>query len=854
MAERCRHLKFLLVLAFLPAALLFSAEKTEKMFYNAVAANGLETALEQGEDGTVSAPLAFPGGCRVYRTRDRQYFRADPAQFNARYLTFEAELQGAFRQPVKAWIYVKNKDGLWYQTEQEYKLYPGEPAILQVRIDRRGAMLPSGHGKIWCGEEAACMFEAGVSLYSEEKVSGKLILRGPVLEGEREKPPLEILYWDLPEKAEKHRMFESRFALSRDYFNPFDPEEIRVDYELDIPPEWSNRQLTAKFFPFHEALPVSNRWKRTTQPPGPVIFPAFYTVDFRRSRHFTEELLTPEGHSNWAFRMTPRKPGPVRVRLRVTDRSSGKEEVLVSPWRTIEVIDSDLPGFVRVRKNNPRYFEFSNGEFFFPVSLNIHTNIDRRSERQFKWGLLPDSGTYDYDEYFRECGKNGITLLEIWMASWTCALEWDSARKGYYGVGRYNMENAWRLDHLFRLAEQNGVYINLVLAPHGELSYSNDQEWDDNPFNKNAWYAKANGAFLATPDEFWSHPDVYRYTYNRNRYIAARWGASPHLFAYEFWSEVNLVNAGDRHRRSGFLMLWHNLAADATRENDYGQHLMSTHTCSDAATTHYWRDVCIEPERFTHIVSDAYRSPSISFFDQLLFHEHLLNPFEKPAQVTEFGGTSMGSNSSLIMGDIHSGLWASFFAQQSASPALWWHDVIHFNNYYNHYKAFSEFLKGEDPGKEPVFKRTQTISALLPEKILNSPEAQKDPGFLRGKIPPFHHQLLAGPLPGGNPAESTRAMLYTADKERALGWVFRPRVLHNYPLDETKKSLSYGALVYLDLPMKPGDYILDWHSTLTGKSILKQEVQLDGFPRYFPVPRFFIDIAFKLYPAKGADK
>ncbi|UKI29724.1 MAG: hypothetical protein L6W00_16875 [Lentisphaeria bacterium] len=91
--------------------------------------------------------------------------------------------------------------------------------------------------------------------------------------------------------------------------------------------------------------------------------------------------------------------------------------------------------------------------------------------------ISPDRGTRDYDDYFAACGKNGINTVEVWMAGWTMALEHNAPRAGQHGVGRYSLESAWKLDHLFETARANGILLNLVIDNHGRLSATSDPEW-----------------------------------------------------------------------------------------------------------------------------------------------------------------------------------------------------------------------------------------------------------------------------------------------------------------------------------------------------------------------------------------
>lgn len=292
-------------------------------------------------------------------------------------------------------------------------------------------------------------------------------------------------------------------------------------------------------------------------------YPGFYSRDYTRTRHFTREIIRPEGSGFWEIRFTPLVPGDYQLRLVVNDRMA-KEET-VSEWRSFSAAASNLPGAVRVSAKNNGFFELTSGEFFFPIGLNIHTNTDRRSEIGFNFGHLPDRGTYDYDDYLTACGKAGINAVEVWMAGWTMALEHDAGRSGYYGVGRYNTDAAWRLDHVIDTARENGIFINLIIDNHGRLSDSSDPEWRENPINARAEYAAANGGFLSDPAEFFRSEAAMKNNSKRARYIAARWGGTPNIMAVELWSEVDLTSQMRERYADGSALKWHQAAAEELR-------------------------------------------------------------------------------------------------------------------------------------------------------------------------------------------------------------------------------------------------------------------------------------------------
>ena len=376
---------------------------------------------------------------------------------------------------------------------------------------------------------------------------------------------------------------------------------------------------------------------------------------------------------------------------------------------------SGRKGYVRPSLRDSRYFEFTTGEFFFPVGINTHTNIDLRSEKQFKFGHLPDRGTYDYDEYLAAMAQGGVNAVEIWMASWSFALEWSICRPFYYGLGRYNLANAWRLDHVMNDAREKDIYIHLTLDNHGKMSDYSDQEWEDNPFNIKNPFAYSNGGFLKTPEEFFSDPQAKKLNRQRNRYIAARWGAYTNIFGIEFWSEGNLVTNFKIVYDNGVFADWHRDAANELKSMDQGRHMLTTHYSGSCLDQLKYPEVVAMPE-FSYVAGDAYRDTRIHFADQMRQQAAALMVFNRPVLATEFGGTWAGGKAEQVVGDIHSGVWSAFFKEQAGTPFLWWHDFIHMNNHYRHYKGLSEYIKDIDlRDKTMQFKELDVIDPSLPQ-------------------------------------------------------------------------------------------------------------------------------------------
>jgi hypothetical protein len=734
--------------------------------------------------GEPKIEVEFPGGATLYLEPDRHTFRPQRSTFDSGMLEMEILISADTPDPVKGGLFFKDKEGLWFQSVEEFTFTPGVWKHVAVRLDQTGRNWRGvGNDAIFDAEVATRLFSAGISLYGNEARRFTAECRNLKLSGDRKIQELAIVDWNLPTSGEVNQRVESRFKIPREFFNPYDPDEVTVDYELKTP---------------------DGKIKR---------YPGFWSHEYIRTRHFTREIIQPIGSGFWEIRFTPFTEGEHQLRLIIKDVL--KNEEIVSGWHRFIATPSQLPGPVRVSTKNLHFFELATGEFFFPIGLNIHTNTDRRSEIGFNFGHLPDRGTYDYDDYIDACSKAGINAIEVWMAGWTYALEHTAIRNGYYGVGRYNTDAAWRLDHVINTANAKKIYINLVIDNHGRLSEEADPEWGDNPINSTTEYAVANGGFLKIPGEFFRSEPAKKNNSKRARYIAARWGATSGIMAVELWSEVDLTSQMRERYQDGTAQSWHQQAAAELRQMSQSNWLVSTHTCAQFHNTLGLIQLFQQPA-ITHIAGDAYCNPGLHFAEHLRdYCKNMKN--DKPQLITEYGGNSSGglhdSKSNQLLGSVHCGLWGSLFARLAGTPFLWWHDFVILNNHLDHYAAFAQYLKGIDLRSDKI--------DYLPEPAVTVPNT---------------------------PANQRYMAMALAMQNRAYGWLFNHTATQFYPADASVYPEVKDIAVQLDTALlTPGNYRLRWFSTLPYTEISSSVIKVEsGKPIVVVAPPFRIDTAFKL--------
>lgn len=638
--------------------------------------------LQAREGGwSLCAALSLPKSATIYRYFNTGRRRPGLVEYSI-YLPEEAP------DSVRTLLFFKDKDGLWFQKVESEPLKREQWNRITVDVSPRSTELsPSGHFARWDGVAQANMNIIGIKLFSPEEYNGFVYLDAffgyPIEEAEE---PLRLYnYAENASEVKLYDKFEVSFNINRDLFNPFDPDEVKVDgYFID---------------PAGETCAI----------------PGFYVQDFLRTKRGESEELIPVGGGLWKIRFAPTKLGTYTYYITVVYRSpSGKIADFVSERKSFNAIESPNRGFIRVSQKDPAYFEFDNGEFFYPIGHNIHSPTDDtpRNVNLLRKGVPPDRGTFAYEDFFDKMAKNGENMAEVWMCSWWLGLEWNAEWKHYWGLNRYNLHNAWKLDRLLEIAEKNDIYLSLVVDNHGKVSTWCDAEWENSPYND------LNGGFLKTPEEFFASrvgKELYKKLY---RYIIARWAYSPRVMGWELWSELDLVGDSYNFIHHPSELAWHREITDFIRDTDPFDHLLTTHY-----STNYSRinPAMISLPNISYAAVDAYKSSgSVLPLIQQTWAFMVNNGIRKPIMITEYGGSPWGTTHPGMRADLHTGIWAAYMNPIAGTPLLWWFLFIDEHDLYSEFKALANFARGEDrrgrnfaPGTAKVFFKDLSMPGLV---------------------------------------------------------------------------------------------------------------------------------------------
>ncbi len=497
--------------------------------------------------------------------------------------------------------------------------------------------------------------------------------------------------------------------IAANYANPFDAGQIAVDAEINPP---TGIAVMVPGFYYAPMRCWSPGFSRSEKPPEDG------TPTAERLR-----LAAPPG---FRVRYTPVVQGKHRLVLHVTDRSGTVRS------RPIEFTATagDSPGFVRVARRSPRYFAFDNGRPYFAVGENMC----------WAGGRTPLA---DYSAWLKGLGGGGGgNWARLWLAYNEKGLEWMPAptpKPGtgtYQGLGKYALDNAWRLDEIVRMSRENGVYLMFCLGTYGEFTdggYFNEGCWISNPYNVK------NGGPCAKPADFWTNPQAKKLYKQRLRYLVARWGYSPNLFAWEFWNEVPATPTGDD---------WVAEMAAYLKHCDPNRHLVSTTYGSSMV----WR--CQDVDfAMNHLYGQA--GNVADFTPQIQNEVRAATSFGKPFLLAEFGidwQTDDGHWDPHGTGlNMHNGAWAAVMSGAAGTAMLWyWDGYVHPKNVYHTLTPVRKFADTVDWSETPL----RPLAGIAVETDRSQPETFRDltvPATMEWVATPSNRYtvLRSGELRGG---------------------------------------------------------------------------------------------------------
>jgi hypothetical protein len=415
--------------------------------------------------------------------------------------------------------------------------------------------------------------------------------------------------------------------------------------------------LTARFSNPFDDRQVALSAAFTAPDGGAVEVQGFHYQDFNVDTSTGQ--VSPRGGPVWKIRFAPTKAGTWSFVVRCTDADG----TVVSAAQSFTCTETASRGFVRTVSG--RGLRFDDGTPYFAVGENMG------------WG--GSRPLVDFRNWIDRLSASGGNYVRIWMASWSFAVEWQDT-----GLGDYTrrQQQAFLLDQVIDYAATKGVFVQLCLHNHGQVSANVNPEWAQSPYNA------ANGGPCAQPHDFFTSATARDLVKRRLRYVVSRWSHATNLLAWELFNEVNLSDRYDDHREGN--IDWHKEMASYLKAIDVNEHLVTTSYNDTRLEPDVWRhpDVDFTQSHMYLVTSDA----------QSVHRETVgeyLAAYGKPTLIGEYGFPDAAfSNDNDPAGiDLHNALWASAVSGSFGTAMTWWWDnYVDPRNLYGHFEQVAGFV------------------------------------------------------------------------------------------------------------------------------------------------------------------
>jgi hypothetical protein len=737
-------------------------------------------------------------------------------------------------------VHLRDRNGQWYETLLPPSLCPGDWVRCAVDLTTANThhLKAVSHDCVWNDYTRQRIGEIGIHVYSQRsnsraragqmqpisfrvhdihtvtfealqirKVESVLTLFDPATQQHVKDPTAS----PFKSRLNVGELWECNVQVNKTFANPFDPTECDLS-ALIFTPSGKRVRVPAFFNQVCKRREAKPGGDEIVEPTGQEFFTVRYRVVEKGAHAVTLELREGGKYETAAFDLKSGQGVSQHVKF-VSGRLTGTLAV-GAPAFTANSANKPFHGFIRTAADK-RHVEFTDGTFFYPIGPCLRSPSDTRIPYPDpKWNpaeiaRIGRRGSFQYDDYLEEMSKNGVNWARVWMCSWWGALEWRRDWPGYQGLNRYNLLNAWRIDHVLEVAEQKGIYVNLCLTNHGQFAPEVDTEWANNPYGAHL------GGPLSAPREFFTSAEAKILHENKLRYVVARYGHSPAIMAWALFSEVEFTQGYlENMHNSQCVDTWHSEMATYLKSIDPNRHLVSTHF----SHPQHGDDTLILPE-IDLAMSNAYSvfkeltggrpdaAVALSAYWSGNAQMQGFNRYGKPAVVEEQGRHFMGGheNSRVTLdADLHAGLWGSMVQPLSGATGYWWWLHLHFDQRWNEYQPLVRFMKGED------------MRPAAGEQMLEPVELQATGAT------PLHGRALKS-------------------ERRMYVWVYEEQL----PLGGLAADVSDGTIVISGL--NAGNYAVEFWDTHTGAVIQRGSISGDTSLK---LPPFKGDIAIKIKPVK----
>lgn len=593
---------------------------------------------------------------------------------HAQAVTVHAHVEGPVPAGMGIGLYRSDQDGLWFQQTLPQSLTAGTGSW-HFDLSATRPISEPGWAQ-WLPPDADFCRQYGLFVWGTGDTPVRLRIHDWLVETSPPSTPATPALRDLFLEGMNTRGHARAYTGIRWHLHarphpmpadPYDPERFRIDLHITAP---DGREI---------------------------VRPGFYRQPMTISDRGDVDVGTAAGAGRFEVRYRPHRPGRHTMALVVTTGEQQHRHDLPDLLVHGPVWDD----FVRPSEQDDRFLvrggEHVPARFYWPTGVNMRSVFDLRCAQRLGTQVTPNRIWFAYRDYLQRFATAGTQHVELWLSAWNLALEWQSGRPEFRGVGQVNQTNAERLDRVLDHAWRLGIRCTLVVNNHGQGSSGTDREWADSPYNEaNGGPLPADGA-----EQLFSEPVALAYQHRMRRYLVARYGDHPAVLQWKLWSEINLTDGGRSMRRSSAgrvaVMTWHRDAARDFQSMDRTGRPVSTHWAGNYRTPD--RRLAAVPE-LTMLCIDAYHGDRQAIvplmWQSTRDQTHGLHTMGKPVLVAEYGGSSAACPPPQMRAEHASAGWAALMAGHAGAPLLWWFEWVDQNGHWGPYRALARYIADED--------------------------------------------------------------------------------------------------------------------------------------------------------------
>jgi hypothetical protein len=213
-----------------------------------------------------------------------------------------------------------------------------------------------------------------------------------------------------------------------------------------------------------------------------------------------------QGADRWKVRFSPSQTGSHECRVFIVyNGMEGSSDIA-----RFDAIESPHHGWIRQSDRNPRYFQHDDGTSWCAVGVYSPWRNDQ--------------------ERFETFSRYNANFFGIWNISY-------GGLVGGAGIieeelGRYNQEKCGRIDSLVSILEKDDIKLMFAIWPHDLFSATVwATMWNRNPYRH-----------LASVEDVYSDPVVWKYQERKYRYLIARYA---HSRSWGLWEIINEMDGTD---------------------------------------------------------------------------------------------------------------------------------------------------------------------------------------------------------------------------------------------------------------------------------------------------------------------